>query len=142
MKRGAILLGLFLATLIMKAEGNEAETTNLTDSPTAEQTTSREVIINNRWIDMYRNMKDLGTGVSFIEVFNQLTGFERIEFVRAYGLANIETESIEEIKKRVLEEIAANELSPEEIEWYQSIKNQINTNNNDETYVLGDKIKL
>jgi hypothetical protein len=116
MKKATLIASMIIFSLFAKGQENRTEF-SLKD---------HDVVVNSKMIERFNNYQPKVEYISLFDVYKNLQGLERIEFLREYKLADLEYDSFLDIKNRMLSTIAASELSSEEIEQFIRIKSEIN----------------
>jgi len=124
MKKGTIILGLVLISILAKGQEKIVKTgfdseTNVTQSD------DRTLILNMKLIQRFHNYQSGGSYVSLSDLYNELDSAERIEFLREYRLADLSSESLASIKMRVQQNINDKKFSDDEINNFCMLKENL-----------------
>ena len=136
MKKKLKLIVLVFASIIIvsNAQVNIPEVRICKDLTVQELIQSEKLAVNMQLIESFNNYKAGEEYVSFTDIYYSLTGRERVEFLREYFVSDLDKESLNDIKNKVISEEDRVELSKEDIEWFIKIKAEIKSKNGNYLY--------
>jgi len=120
------VLGIIFSTVIV-AQENELKNSRINDYDLQKLIKEEKLVINEELVLNVLEYKKDEQYISFTEIYYSLKGRERTEFVREYLKADLNIESLENIRKKVIEdnggeytEIA--KITDEDIDWFMQVK--------------------